>query len=41
MPSGHSIFTSCSFDPTKTKLDFYEGEDCVGGFCKDLRDSMQ
>ena len=25
MPSGYSVFTSCSFDPTKSKLDCYKG----------------
>ena len=24
-PSGYSIFTSCSFDLTKNKLDYYKG----------------
>ena len=37
-PSGYSIFTSCSFDPTKSKLDCYKGEDCMKMFCKDLRE---
>ena len=37
-PSGYSIFTSCSFDPTKNKLDCYKGEDCMESFCKDLRE---
>ena len=36
--SGHSIFTSCSFDPTKNKLDCYIAEDCIESFCKDLRE---
>ena len=36
-PSGYSIFTSCSFDPTKNKLDCYKGEDCMEKFSKDLR----
>ena len=35
-PSGYSMFTSCSFDPTKNKLDYYKGEDCTERFCKDL-----
>ena len=26
MTSGYSIFTSCSFDPTKSKLDCYKGK---------------
>ena len=36
-PSGYSIFTICSFDPTKNKLNFYKGGDCMESFCKDLR----
>ena len=36
-PSGYSIFTSCSFDLTKTKIDCYKGEDCMENFCKDFR----
>ena len=37
-PSGYSIFTHCSFDQTKNKLDHYRGKDCVKKFCKDLRE---
>ena len=37
-PSGYSLFTNCSFDPTKNKLDCYKGEDCMEMFCKDLRE---
>ena len=37
-PSGYSVFTSCSFDPTKSKLDCYKGKDCMESFCKDLRE---
>ena len=36
MPSGYSIFTSCSFDPTKNKSDCYKGEVCMEMFFKDL-----
>ena len=32
------IFTSCSFDPTKNKLNCYKSEDCTERFCKDLRE---
>ena len=32
MPSGYSIFTSCSFDSTKNKLDCYKGEECMERF---------
>ena len=31
-PSGYSIFPSCSFEPTKSKLDCYKGEDCMESF---------
>ena len=36
--SGYSLFTNCSFDETKNKLDCYKGEDCIERFCKDLRE---
>ena len=38
MPSGYSVFTSCSFDPRKNKLDCHKGEDCMKRFCKELRE---
>ena len=38
-PSGYSMFTSCSFDPTKNSLDYYRGADCMERFCKDLREN--
>ena len=34
-PSGYSLFTNCSFDKTKCKLDCYKGY--MERFCKDLR----
>ena len=37
-PSGYSIFTHCSFDKSKNKLNYYKGEDCITKFCKDLRE---
>ena len=37
-PSGYSLFTHCSFDKTKNKLDYYRGKDCMKRFCKDLRE---
>ena len=37
-PSGYSIFTHCSFDKSKNKLNYYRGEDCMKTFCKDLRE---
>ena len=36
--SGYSLFTDCSFDLTKNKLDYYRGKDCVKKFCKDLKE---
>ena len=39
-PSGYSLFTHCSFDKTKNKLDCYRGEDCMKKFCKDLREHV-
>ena len=38
MPSGYSIFTHCSFDKSKNKLNYYRGEDCMKKFYKDLRE---
>ena len=37
-PSGYSIFTHSSFDKSKSKLNYYRGEDCMKKFCKDLRE---
>ena len=37
-PFGYSLFTYCSFDKTKNKLDYYRGDNCMEKFCKDLRD---
>ena len=37
-PSGYSLFTHCSFDKTKNKLNYYRGIDCMKKFCKDLRE---
>ena len=39
-PSGYSIFTSCSFDESKNKLNYYRGKDCMKQFCKDLREHV-
>ena len=33
-PSGYSIFTSCSFDESKNKLNYYRGKDCMKSFVK-------
>ena len=32
-PSGWAMFTKCSFDATKKKLDYYRGIDCIKMFC--------
>ena len=37
-PSGYSIFTSCSFDESKNKLNYYRGKDCMKKFCIDLKE---
>ena len=37
-PSGYSLFTHCSFDITKNKLDYYGGEDCMKKFCLHLKE---
>ena len=37
-PSGYWLFTHCSFEKTKKKLDYYRDEDCMKKFCLDLRE---
>ena len=37
-PSGCSLFTHCSFNATKNKLDYYTGKNCMKSFCLDLRE---
>ena len=37
-PSVYSLFTNCSFDAAKNKLDCYRAKDCMEKFCKDLRE---
>ena len=37
-PSGHSIFTHCSFDKSKSKLNYYSGVDCMTKFRENLRE---
>ena len=39
-PSGYSLFTPCSFDTTKNKLDYYRGKNCLKNFCLDLREHV-
>ena len=38
VPSSYSLFSHCSFDKTKNKLDYYRGKGCMKKFCKDLRE---
>ena len=35
-PSGYSIFTHCSFDKSKNKLNYYRGKDCMKKFSKNI-----
>ena len=39
-PSGYSIFTHCSFDKSKNKLNYYRGKDCMKKFSKDLKEHV-
>ena len=38
--SGYSIFTQCSFDESKNKLNYYRGKDCMKKFSKDLKENV-
>ena len=38
IPSSYSLFTQCSFDTTKNKLEYYRGKNCLKNFCVDLRE---
>ena len=33
-PSGYSLFTHCSYDATRNKLDCYRGKDCMKRFLR-------
>ena len=37
-PSDYSLFTHCSFDTIKNKLDYYRGKNCMKNICLDLRE---
>ena len=39
-PLGYSIFTHCSLDKSKNKLNYYRGKDCMKKFPKDLREHV-
>ena len=38
--SGYSLFTHCSFDKTKSNLDYYRGKNCMKNFCLDLKEHV-
>ena len=38
IPSGYAWCTTCSFDATKNKRNFYRGEHCIERFCKNIRE---
>ena len=40
VPLGYSIFTHCSLDESKNKLNYYRKDDCMNKFCKDLREHV-
>ena len=35
---GYSLFTNCSFDTTKNKLDYYRVKNCMKNVCLDLKE---
>ena len=39
--SGYSLFTHCTFDTTKTKLDHYRDKNCMKNFCLDLKEHIK
>ena len=41
IPSGFSLFTYCSFDKTKNKLDYYRDKDGMKVFCKMLKEHVE
>ena len=36
-PSGWAMFTKCSFDAAKNKLDYYRGRNCIRKLCEKLK----
>ena len=40
VPSGYRIFTHCSFDESKNKLNYCRKDDCMKKFSKDLREHV-
>ena len=37
-PLGYSIFTHCSFNESKNKINYYRSKECMKNFSKDLRE---
>ena len=37
-PSGYSLFTHCSFDTAKNKLDYYRGKIIMKNFCINVKE---
>ena len=40
IPSGYSIFTHCSFDESKNKLNYYRGDDCMENFLQRFKRTL-
>ena len=40
IPCGYSMYTQCSFDNIKNKVDHYRGEDCMKKFADSLKDHV-
>ena len=38
--SGYSLFTHCSFDTAKSKLDYDRSKNCMKNFCLDLKEHV-
>ena len=36
--SGYSLFTNCSIDTTKNKLNYHRGKSCIKNFCQNLKE---
>ena len=39
-PFTYSLFTHCSFDTTKDRLDYYRGKNCMRNVCLDLSEHV-
>ena len=38
-PSGYLLFTHCSFDTTKNRLNYCRGKNCMKSVCLDLKEN--